>query len=288
MPLVLNGDAGNQPGMASTFFRRVAKHFANEMAVVTPNGQLLSHNLDEGLRKWQAIPADRRRKLDDLGMFDESYLPSPPPRGLILQVFSRGLIRDDQGELNIYKTEVARSFEPGRDYLWLTESEATSLVPDELKAGSRLPVAERIVGRICRRYLIDLVRVGGNGGPRRREEVLSNSMQTIVEGATDGKVTLRIEGTARLATHDAGSGATKGKPKIDEFRLLGFAAYDRTTKQFSSFKLIAFSETGHYDEIHDKLLPLGVLFELSPTNAPAGQIAPSSYAKDYFATAHAK
>jgi hypothetical protein len=94
VPLVLNGDAGNQPGMVSTFFRRVAKHFANEMAVVTPNGQLLSHDLDEGLMKWRALPVEQRRRLDDLGSFETSFLPSPPRRGLVLQVYSRGLMRD--------------------------------------------------------------------------------------------------------------------------------------------------------------------------------------------------
>ena len=283
MPLALNGDAGNQPGMVSTFFRRVAKHFANEMAVVTPNGQLLSHDPDEGLKKWRALPSGQRRKLDDLGNFDESYLPSPPPRGLVLKVYSRGLVRDDQGQLQIYKTEVARSMEAGRDHLWLTESEGRSLVPEPAKVGSRQPVAATIVDRICRRYLIDLVRVGGNGGPRRPNDVLGEQLQVTVVDATANEVQLRFDGSARLATHDVGSGARQNEAKIDDFQLLGNATYDRAKSQFTSFNLIAYSATGHYDEIHNKVLSLGVAFELSATETPADRAPPSSYSESYFA-----
>jgi hypothetical protein len=281
--LALNGDAGNQPGMVSTFFRRVAKHFANEMAVVTPNGQLLSHDPDEGLKEWRALPSGQRRKLDDLGNFDESYLPSLPPRGLVLKVYSRGLVRDDQGQLQIYQTEVARSMEAGRDYLWLTESEARSLVPDPAKVGSRQPVAAAIVDRICRRYLIDLVRVGGNGGPRRPNDVLGEQLQVTVVDATANEVQLRFDGSARLATHDVGSGARQNEAKIDDFQLLGNATYDRAKSQFTSFNLIAYSATGHYDEIHNKVLSLGVAFELSATETPADRAPPSSYSESYFA-----
>ena len=256
------------------------------MAVVTPNGQLLSHDLDEGLEKWKALPVEKRSDLDDLGEFDDSYLPSPPVGGLVLQVFSRGLALDEDGRHQIYKTEVARSFEPGRDHLWLTESEANSLVPDELRTGSSSPFARHVADRICRRYLIDLVRVGGNGGPRRPDELLSAMIHATIESTNADEVRLKIDGSARLATHDVGSGAAKNAPKIDEFDMLGFAVYDRSRKRFSSFNLVAYSETGHYDEIRKKVLPLGVLFTLSPARTPAERVPPSSYADNYFAEAN--
>ena len=280
VPVVLNGDAGNQPGMVSTFFRRVAKHFANEVAVVTPNGQLLSHDLTEGLKKWLALPVDQRRRLDDLGEFDASFLPSPPRRGAILKVYSRGLIRDQKGQLQIYKTKVARSMEAGRDHLWLTNSEATSLAPDPPTVGAEKSVATAVVDRICRRYLIDLVRVGGNGGPRRPEEVLGAKLRVTVKSANASEIQLQFNGSARLATHDVGSGARKNKPKIDVFQLLGYAVYNRDTKRFTSMRLIAFSDTGHYDEIHNKVLPLGVAFELSSTETQADRVPPSSFSKE--------
>jgi hypothetical protein len=75
---------------------------------------------------------------------------------------------------------VACSREAGRDHLWLTELETKSLMPDAPEVGSREQVAAPIVDRICRRYLIDLVRVGGNGGPRRPEDVIREQLQVIV------------------------------------------------------------------------------------------------------------
>ena len=51
----------------------------------------------------------------------------------------------------------------------------------------------------------------------------------------------------------------------------------------ASFNLIAYSETGHYDEIHKKVLPLGIAFTLSTTEIPANLAPPSSYAESYFA-----
>jgi len=94
---------------------------------------------------------------------------------------------------------------------------------------------------------------------------------------------LRLDGSTRLTTHDVGSGARKNEPKIDDFLLLGYATYDRSRSQFTRHDLIAFSETGHDDEFHKKVLPLGLAFELSTTATPANLAPPSSYADRYFA-----
>lgn len=151
------------------------------------------------------------------------------------------------------------------------------------RIGARQKVAVPVVDRICRRYLIDLVRVGGNGGPRQPNDVLAEQLHVIVESATTTETRLRLEGSARLATRDTGSGARKDEPKVDDFQLYGSATYDRSKNGFTSFTLIAFSETGHYDEIHKKVLPLGVVFELSTAATPANLAPPSSFADSYFA-----
>jgi hypothetical protein len=46
--------------------------------------------------------------------------------------------------------------------------------------------------------------------------------------------------------------------------------------------MVALSETGHYDEIHRKVVPLGVAFELAQGQLPAERVAPASLGKDYF------
>lgn len=264
--------------MVSRFFKQVSKHFANDMAVVSPNGELLAHGLDEGLKKWTEIPEERRKTLADFGEYDASLDPKPPTGGLRFKVFARGFSRNDAGALEIYKTKVTRSLEAGRDYLWLTADEARSLVP----TGGTLKVPDPIVDRICRTCLVDLVRVGGNGNARKAEEVLSRELVLTQARAGDGEVRLRISGAARLATRDAGSGAQGGEPKKDDYRFDGEAVYDPKKQAFSRFEFVAFSETGHYDEIAKKILPLGVAFELGTGDAPADLLPPAFYSTTYF------
>jgi hypothetical protein len=268
--------------MVARFFKQVARHFANEVAVITPNARVLSHDPAEGLKKWQALPKAERKRLDDFGKYDTRLDPAPPLKGLILKVFARALNRDAAGRLQIYRTKVARSFEPGRDHLWLTEAEARSLLPARAKKGAQVSVAKPLVDRICRRYLIDLVRVGGNGGPRRPEEVLAEVMRITVEESSARTLRLRLDGSARLSTHDVGSGARGKQGKVDTFQLLGFLTYDVPKQTFTRFDVVAFSETGHFDEINKKTLPFGVAFELSRGASPAERVPPSSFAKEYF------
>jgi hypothetical protein len=268
--------------MVSKFFKQVARHFANEVGVVTPNARLLSGSPEAGLAKWKKLPAHERKRLDDFGPYDASLDPQPPAGGLILNVYARGLVRDPEGRLHIYRTNVARSLEPGRDHLWLTEAEAKALVPAQPRDGQRIDVPKPVVDRICRRYLIDLVRVGGNGGPRRPEEVLEEAMHLTVEEVTPRTLRLRLDGSARLATHDAGSGARGKEGKVDTYQILGFLAYDRQANVFKRFDMVALSETGHYDESNVKTLPLGVAFELTRGDTPMERLRPSSYGRDYF------
>jgi formylglycine-generating enzyme required for sulfatase activity len=282
VPLVLNGDAGARGDRVSRFFARVAKHFANEMAVVTPNGDLLAHDLDEGVRRWRALPEAKRRALDDLGSYDAALDPAPPARGLILEVFARALAAGESSKLSPYKTEVARSFEPGRDRLWLSESEWRALLPRRLETGESAEAPPAIVERLCRRALIDLVRVGGNGHPRRAEDVLEKTLRMTVLEADDDVARLGIEGEARVASRDPGFGARGGAPKIDAYVFQGEAHYDLASRRFASFDLAAFSPSGHYDEIHDRVLPFGVAFGLLAGRTPAERLAPSQFDAAYF------
>jgi hypothetical protein len=268
--------------MVARFFKQVARHFANEVAVVTPNARLLAHSPDAGLKKWQQLPASERKRLDDFGPYDAKLDPQPPAGGLILKVYARGLVPNAEGRLQVYRTKVARSLEPGRDSLWLTAAEAKALVPARPRQGQQHGVPEPIVDRICRRYLIDLVRVGGNGGPRRPEDVLGKDMHLTVEKVTPDLLNLRLDGSARLTTRDAGSGARGKEGKVDTFQILGFLAYDRQGQVFKRFDMVALSETGHYDEINVKTLPLGVAFELTGDKTPTERFRPSSFGKDYF------
>jgi hypothetical protein len=264
--------------MVSRFFKQVSRHFANDMAVVTPNAELLAHAPAEGLKKWKELPAEQRKTLADFGEYDASLDPLPPSGGLRFAVFARGFQRNGAGSLEIYKTTVTRSLEAGRDHLWVTAEEAKSLVP----AGPSLRVPEALVERICRNCLVDLVRVGGNGNARKPEDVLSREITLTVAETLPAELRMRLSGSARLATQDPGSGARNGEPKRDDYRFSGEAVYDRRRQAFTRFAFVAFSETGHYDEIAHKTLPFGVSFELTTGDTPADLLPPAFYSKTYF------
>jgi hypothetical protein len=263
--------------------KRMSNHFANETAVVTPNGKVLSHYPVEGLAKWKALPAQERKSFADLGKYDPRLDPAPPAGGLILKVYERGLVHGPDGRLVVYRNPRAHlSREAGRDHLWLTEAEWRSLIPATGKQGDRVNVPGPIVDRFCRRYLIDLVRIGGEGGPRRPEDVLSQELALTVEEATPTGLRLRLNGSARFRTRGPEHGAPGKDGRVDEFRLLGFLQYDAAKRAFTRFDVVALCETGHYDEIGKKLVPLGVAFELTRGETPADRVRPHSLYHIYF------
>jgi hypothetical protein len=69
---------------------------------------------------------------------------------------------------------------------------------------------------------------------------------------------------------------------MDTFHLLGYLCADGQGKKVSRFDLVALSPTGHYDQIGQKNMPLGVAFELAPATVPANRVRPHSYYQAYF------
>jgi hypothetical protein len=264
--------------MVSRFFKQVARHFANDMAVVSPNGELLHHSPSEGLAQWKAMPEADRKKVVDYGEYDASLDPQPPAKGGVFKVWARAFQRNDAGALEIYKTKTSRSWEAGRDHFWLTEAELASLVPSGDSSEMPAPVADRLI-RTC---LVDLVRVGGNGGARRPEQVLRKEIRLSVSERTPARLRLAVSGSTRIATHDPGSGAKGKEPKVDDFRFSGEAVYDPAAARFERFTFVAYSETGHYDEVAEKILPFAVGFELIAAEAPMDRIPPAHYSANYF------
>jgi hypothetical protein len=244
---------------------------------------MLSADPAQGLKMWQALPRSERLRLDDLGAYDPERDATPPPGGLILKVFARPLVRDVGGRLQLYLNPKAHlSREPGRDFLWLTRAELQSLLPARPKEGAKLRVPAALADRFCRRYLIDLVRIGGNGGPRQPEDVLAEELWLTVEAVTPGAVRLRLHGSARFVTRGPEHGAPGNGGRVDEFRVLGFLTQDRGKQQLTRFDAVALSEAGHFDEIGRRLLPLGVAFGLTRGEAPADRVRPSSFYHEYF------
>jgi hypothetical protein len=264
--------------------KRLAGHFANETAVVTPNGKMLGHSPASGLEAWKKLPPSERTRLDDLGKYDPKLAPTPPRGGLILKVYSRPLVQDSKEGWQIYRNPKSHlTREPGRDFLWLTEEEWKSLLPARPQQGARFDVPAPLVDRFCRRYLIDLVREGGEGGPHPKERVVAEKFVLTVEEVSPAGMRLRLEGSARFKVRGREFGVLDIASRTDMYRLLGLLDYDARQAAFTRFDVVAVSPSGHYDEHARKVLPLGVAFELTPGLLPTDRVRPSSLYNDYYA-----
>src|SRR6476619_1342436 len=102
------------------FFRRVADQGPRKgeggstrqgIYCLTADGKLLAYKnagqapdvmrdvLKQGVREWQKLPAERRQpgavKVGDIGPVDRQYARTPPPGGLVVNVYTRILDRDE-------------------------------------------------------------------------------------------------------------------------------------------------------------------------------------------------
>lgn len=284
VPLAIESNSRTPNAMVRTFFSRQPKGFSNDVAVFTPNAKYLSHSLKEGYKKWRALPKAERLRLDDFGPYDYSTEVVPPEGGLLLKLYARSLERASNGHLYRYASKIPRTLMPGLDRLWLSKTEAEALLPASPRKGERWPLLDSVADRLCRRACIDLIRIAGCGMPRRSDQVLARDFTLEVEEVTGSSIRLRMHGTATLSADDANLVVKPNKVKIDEYRVRGHLRYDTKKKAFTQFDVIAYSETGHYDDVKGNLRPLGVSLELTEGKTPSDRYAPSKYDKEYFLT----
>ncbi len=136
-----------------TFFRKVADQGPRKGAggstrqgiyCLTASGKLLAYKnagqdpavmrdtLAQGLRRWNALPADERRPgavaVPGAPKVDGRFARTPPEGGLVLRSFTRILDRGKAG-LTRGSCEVRGGERAARDLVWLTRAEAQALVP---------------------------------------------------------------------------------------------------------------------------------------------------------------
>jgi hypothetical protein len=249
------------------------------------------------LAAWNKLPESKRKpgaiRVGDLGQVDPK-LRTPPPGGLVLQVYESRLAGDLRSELR--RRDKAETFgwgvyEPGRDYVWLTEADWKSLMPTDRRKGDRfaLPacVAEPMIAR-----LTDWSEANGAHWEQPKH-VRSQELTLTVEEVSAAAIRLRLEGSVRLA-HDAPKDAVRYDPALRplhhedpkafarcDVRLLGYLNYDLDKKAFTRFDVVALGEyvgpllnpyrnADRQSFYLIKPCPLGVVFEV----APPGLIVP--------------
>jgi hypothetical protein len=255
------------------------------------------------LQSWNNLPERERKpgavQVGDAGKPDAN-VPTPPPRALILQVFESRLTGDLKGELRRrekHETFSWGEYEPGRDQIWLSESEWKALVPAVFKKGERYPLAAGVAGRMVAR-MTDWSEA--NGASWQKHHLRGQDLTLTVEDVSATTVRLRLEGSVRLA-HDAPEKAVhyhkalrplhhedpKAFARFDG-RVLGYLSYDLKKKAFTRFDVVALGEyvgpllNPYRNEDRQnfyliKPCPLGVSFEIAP---PGLIVPPAACASD--------
>ena len=197
--------------------------------------------LKNGLADWDKLPESERKpgavivpeyRVDTARVKASHRLMKPPPNTLVLQVYRRGLKKDEQGRLygpkvlpEVYNLPV----EPNRDFLWLLEAEWRSLVPDQLVQGRTFHVPDVVRDRICHWHIAR----GYDSLPEyyTAEDFRTKRMTLTLEEATAEQIRLRLRGYALLK-----SGAC--------YRFHGELIYHLPAKAFKRFDVIALCDEG--------------------------------------------
>jgi hypothetical protein len=229
-----------------------------------------------GLEAWHKLPESERKPgavTVESVKEDPRFARTPPPGGLIVNVFTRGLQRDAKGELHPAESKVnGVNREPQRDHLWLTESEWKALIPSHPKQGDTVAVPAAVQRRIFQFHLVDSTL--GEPVTWTREQIRSGRLTLTVTEVTAAQVELRLEGSALLATDKDVKKAERGY----DVRLLGRLRYDVAKKRLDRFDVVALGDCWGKNPIYGQgptgRSPLGVAFELAHGDTPADRVPP--------------
>ena len=284
------------------FFRHVADQGPRKGAggstrqgiyCLTASGKLLAYKnaqdpdvmrevLEQGLAAWQSLnPAERKPRKSEAAPSDKAqdarYTRTLPEGGLIANVFTRAVERDDQGELTACEKDagIPGSKAAARDHLWLTATDQQSLVEAAQAAsrGNAFPLPEPITRRIARFHLIDNTR--GEPPLWSPEEVRAANLTLTVKEATADAIHLVLSGDVLLATDAEIEKADRGY----DVRLLGHVTIDLARQAVTRFDLVAIGE--HWGEgpytggARPGRTPLAVAFDLSDGTKPGDNVPPA-------------
>jgi hypothetical protein len=254
--------------------------------VLTASGRLLAYRnhrdpavmramFQEALRTWQKLPADQRRPgavhVPPLAKVDKQYSRTPPPGGLVVNVWTRILDHNDAG-LCRGSCPVSGGDRSAHDHLWVTAAEWKSLIPKEAKPGDSFPLPHRLALRILRFHLLDNTR--GEPPSWSIKQVRRADLKLTVEEISPTGVKLRLSGGALLATDANPKRAARGF----DVQLLGYIHYAASKKAIDRFDVVAVGEQWGDSPLtrgaRPGRSPLGVAFSLAHGDAPADRVPP--------------
>jgi len=241
--------------------------------------------LQQGLTVWKKLPASQRKpgaiQIADQGNLDRTYVRKPPERGLIVNVFTRALDRDDNGELCDAACKVGGGDEAARDHLWLTESEWRSLIPANPEIGDQITLPVPIASRILRFHLVDNTR--GEPPFWQPNEIQSCELKLTVKENNAAGIMLHLDGSVLLSTNGDSADA-----RGYDATLMGRIHYSKSKQAIDRFDLVAIGD--HWGEgtftrnARPGRTPLGIAFEMVSNQSPADHVPPQGarVVSDYF------
>ena len=192
---------------------------------------------------------------------------------------------DDFPRPDHYEVKKLHHYEAHPDFMWLTEPERRSLVPDQAKVGDSFPVPGAVEERILRFHIHPYNVVGGGFLGLKKDHMRAGELTLTVESASASRVRLRLEGTAKtgLDYDEAQRRMANNKDALGyEPRLLGYIQYDHGQDAITRFDMVAFGEMyggfakayGAEELKRPGRQPMGVSFELADPNVPANRVWP--------------
>lgn len=270
-----------------------------------PNAKGIQSIPRKAIEEWNDLPAERRkpgavklakRTPDDPGIAK----PTPPVGGLILKQYYR-MLADDDGtlrhvvlkdfvhheRLSKFRDPKARRhyFEAAPDFVWLTQQEWQSLIPETQTPGHEKTVDPQLAQRLFQFHLVPDITFGESNG-WKRDQVRGGELKVVVDGVDKDRLRLKLEGSAQLGLDfkTAMQRVKDGRHSCHGYEpnLLGYIDYDTAAKRITRFDLVAVGDFfGHlYGDnrwlFRDGRTPLGVAFHLVTEKSPSAdrQVVP--------------
>jgi hypothetical protein len=232
--------------------------------------------LVNALSKWANLPAAERLPgstgIGELANIDSRYSRTPPAGGLILNVYTRALDRNEDGTYCDAQCKVGGGDEAARDHLWLSESEWKALVPASARTWDQFSLPPSVVERICRFHLTDNTR--GEPPMWSRQDIRSSRMFLTVERRQESGMTLRLEGHAIMANQADVDKVNRGY----DVQLVGQIHYNSAANKIDRFDVVAigdhWGEGAYTRSARPGRTPLGIAMELASGKSPGDLVPP--------------